>query len=86
METKENANGEEMTTQIIKESKRRGFTVTEFCAGKGKVKYQITQKYENKDGCNNDMRLVYGYVHLSKNDLEFILKQIDIEERKWKKE
>jgi len=81
LEAKETRNGEEMTTQIIKEAKKRGFTVTEFCAGKGKVKYQITQKYEEGDH-NDEIRHFYGYVHLSKKDLEFILKQIEKEEKK----
>lgn len=69
-----------MTTKIINETKNKGFTVTQFCAGKGKVKYQITQKYE--EGAHNDeIRQFYGYVHLSKKDLEFILKQIEKEEK-----
>ena len=70
-----------MTTQIIKESKRRKFSVTQFCAGKGKLKYQITQKYE-EGNANDEIRHYYGYVHLSKQDLVHILEQIEKEEKK----
>ena len=71
-----------MSTQIISEAKKKGFTVTEFCAGKGKVKYQITQRYEEDDNHTDEWRHVVGYVQLSKKDLEFILKMIEKEEKK----
>lgn len=79
-----------MSTRIINESKKRNFSVVRFCAGMGKVKYQITQKYEDdyvEEG-NGDkdfhgyIRQYYGYVHLSKKEIEFILKKIEEEERK----
>ena len=70
-----------MSTRIIKESKRRNYSVVRFCAGLGKTKYQITQPYEQPDlNHNNDINHYYGFVQLSKKELEFILKKIEEEE------
>jgi len=66
-----------MTKQIIKESKKRQFTVTEFCSSKGKISYQITQKYKDIDyNYKDETRHSWGYVQLSKKELIYILDKI----------
>ena len=71
-----------MTTQIIKESKKKGFTVTEFFDGKG-LKYQITQRYD-KDftNKNDEYKHIFGFVCLTKEHIQYILKQIEKEDKK----
>lgn len=69
-----------MTTQIIKEEDNKNFTVTEFCAGKGKLKYQITQRYEEDDNHKDEFRHVFGFVKLSRDDLKYILAILDMKD------
>ena len=69
-----------MTTRIISDKDKKGFVVTEFFDGQ-KLKYQITQRYDDfEDNCEDKSKQVFGYVQLSKNDLKYILKKIDMEE------
>ena len=70
-----------MTTKIIDESEKKSYTVTQFCSGKGKVKYQITQTYAKMGledfGMKDELRHIFGFVQLSKKDLKYILEQIE---------
>ena len=66
-----------MTTQIIDEEDSMGFTLTRFWGGK-KVMYQITQRYKNKTG-SPEMKQMFGHVHVSKEDLEEMLRRINAE-------
>ena len=61
-----------MSTQLMNNKR---FSLTEYCGGKNKVMYQITQKRE--DGS-------YHYVQVSKQDICDILHRIIKEEMKEK--
>jgi len=67
-----------MSTEIISEEDNMNFSLTRFWAGK-KTMFQITQRYKNK---TNDslVRTVFGYVHVSKEDLEEMLRRINAKE------
>lgn len=67
-----------MTTQIIDEEDSMGFTLTRFWGGK-KVMYQITQRYKNKTR-DTLVRNMFGHVHVSKEDLEEMLRRINAKE------
>ena len=76
-----------MSTQLI-DNKR--FSLVEYCGGKHKVMYQITQRYNKPltdEWCHR-----FGYVQLSKQDIITILvgiidsEQAELFETKTKKE
>ena len=69
-----------MSTEIIGETKKRNYTVTRYWDGK-RVMYQITQRYKKPFHSGDWSSRYYGYVQLSRKDIEFIVKKIREKEK-----
>lgn len=64
-----------MSTPIVDEEDALGFNLTRFWGGK-ELLYQITQRYKDKTE-DDSTRNIFGYVQVSKQDLEEMLRRIN---------
>lgn len=67
-----------MSTDLINEDEKKGYTLTRFWGGNG-VKYQITQEYKTlaKDDSQEYLRTIIGDVCVTESDLRYMLSVIE---------